>query len=86
MLPPLHTLPSKRWAREQFIYETCALRFIPGPPKRFAQLVGLMFSTTCMVLAFLERRLAMVIVAVLLFVASFLSGLFDTCPACVVFG
>lgn len=60
-------------------------RFSAGTPKRFAQLVGLAFAATCTVLAFLEHFLAMVIVAACLFAASFLSGYFDLCLACLVF-
>ncbi|CAM9925504.1 unnamed protein product, partial [Scytosiphon promiscuus] len=60
-------------------------RFKPGSPKRFAQLVGLLFATACTVLALYEHYLEMVVVAAVLLAASFLAGFCDICPACTVF-
>ncbi|CAM9678536.1 unnamed protein product [Ectocarpus fasciculatus] len=60
--------------------------FTSGAPKRFAQSIGLVFSATCMVLAFFKQYHAMEAVAACLFGASFLAGFCDFCIACVIFG
>lgn len=61
-------------------------RFKSGAPRRFAQMIGLVFSASCMVLAFVKQYRAMEVLAVVLFGASLLSGFCDVCVACVIFG
>ncbi|CAN0001692.1 unnamed protein product, partial [Ectocarpus fasciculatus] len=61
-------------------------RFTPGAPKRFAQLIGLLFAAVSMVLAFLEQYVAMGVIGACLFGASFLQGFGNFCIACRVFG
>ena len=62
-------------------------RPVPGPPKRFAQTVGLAFSTTALVLLFaLDSALAArSVVAVLVLFAS-LEAFVGFCAGCFVFG
>ncbi|CAM9250730.1 unnamed protein product, partial [Ectocarpus fasciculatus] len=60
--------------------------FTAGPPKRFAQAIGLMFAASCMVLAFCKQNVAMACLAAGLFGASFLAGFVDFCIACAIFG
>lgn len=61
-------------------------RLVPGPPKRFAQAVGLAFSATSLVLAFgFGLWLAAQVVLGLLAGAAFLEAVFGLCLGCRVF-
>jgi len=61
-------------------------KLVPGPPKRFAQAIGLAFSTTALVLSLLGYGLAAQIVVGLLIVAALLESVFGFCLGCVIFG
>ncbi|MGD0392182.1 MAG: DUF4395 domain-containing protein [Acidimicrobiales bacterium] len=62
-------------------------RLVPGPPKRFAQAIGVVFSTTALVLwyGFGLGTAAWVVVS-LLAVAAFLESALGICLGCIVFG
>lgn len=64
---------------------TRAGSFTPGHPKRFAQSIGFVLAAVCTVLAFLELRVVMGIVALCLFGASALAAFFDVCLGCIIF-
>ncbi|CAM9784203.1 unnamed protein product [Pylaiella littoralis] len=59
--------------------------FTSGHPKRFAQSIGFVLAAVCTVLAFLELRVVMGIVALCLFGASALAAVFDVCLGCIIF-
>lgn len=60
-------------------------RLTPGPPKRFAQTIGVAFSTTALVLAlFVGANSAKVAIAPLT-VAAFLEAAFGFCLGCKIF-
>ena len=61
-------------------------KLVPGPPKRFAQAVGVAFSTTALVLwyGFGEHAASYVVVG-LLTCAAFLEAAFGICLGCKVF-
>ncbi len=61
-------------------------KLVPGPPKRFAQSVGLVFSSTALVLSLFGLGLAAQIVVGLLIVAATLECVFGLCLGCVAFG
>ena len=61
-------------------------RMVAGPPKRFAQLVGLMFSSTAAVLWLFDFGVASRIVAAALFAAALLESVFAVCLGCIMFG
>jgi hypothetical protein len=63
-----------------------APRYVPGPPKRFAQGMGAVMSTTAAVLAlgFGQDRLALLVVAAILVAAVLESG-FGYCVGCRIF-
>ncbi|HEY7633307.1 MAG TPA: DUF4395 domain-containing protein, partial [Thermoleophilaceae bacterium] len=63
-----------------------AERLVPGPPKRFAQGIGVAFSLTAAVLAlgFAEHTAAYVVLA-LLIVAATLESVFGICLGCRLF-
>ena len=62
-------------------------RPVPGPPKRFAQTVGLVFSTTALVLLFaLESTLAAKVVLAVLTLFASLEAFVGFCAGCFVFG
>ena len=61
-------------------------RFVAGPPKRFAQFVGLVFASTASVLHLLELGTAARVVAGLLAGAAFLESAFAVCLGCIAFG
>ena len=59
---------------------------VPGPPKRFAQGIGVVFSTTALVLAFgFGQTTAAWVVLALLACAAFLEAAFGICLGCKVF-
>jgi hypothetical protein len=62
-------------------------KFVPGPPKRFAQAVGLTFTTVAAVasLGFGLETFANVLVAIIL-VFAVLESVFGLCAGCWVFG
>jgi len=60
-------------------------RFVAGPPKRFAQFVGLVFSATASVLWLLDLPTASRVVATALAAAAFLEAVFALCLGCIMF-
>jgi hypothetical protein len=60
-------------------------RFVPGPPKRLAQGIGLAFSATSLLLAGRGRRRAAYRVLAGLLVAASLEAFFGICLACKAF-
>lgn len=61
-------------------------RLVPGPPKRFAQAIGLAFSSTALVLSLLGLPLAAQVVTGLLVVAALLEAALGFCLGCQIFG
>lgn len=62
-------------------------RLVAGPPKRFAQAIGVVFSVTAAVLAVgFDQWLAAQIVLALLVVAATLESVFGVCLGCIAFG
>ena len=61
-------------------------RLVAGPPKRFAQFIGLLFSSTASVLWLLDLGTAARIVAAMLAAAAFLESAFALCLGCIMFG
>ncbi|MXP22925.1 DUF4395 family protein [Gordonia sp. HNM0687] len=61
-------------------------KLVPGPPKRFAQTIGLVFSGSALVLSLLGLGLAAQIVTAGLVVAATLEFAFGLCLGCVAFG
>lgn len=62
-------------------------KLVPGPPKRFAQSVGAVFSLTALVLHFgFGATLAADVVLGLLAVAASLEAFFAVCLGCMMFG
>jgi hypothetical protein len=61
-------------------------RFVPGPPKRFAQGIGLVFATTAAVLALpLGQRTSAYVVLAALVGAATLEAAFGFCLGCKIF-
>lgn len=61
-------------------------RLVAGPPKRFAQFIGLLFSVTASVLWLLDLETAARIVAAMLAGAALLESAFAVCLGCIMFG
>jgi Domain of unknown function (DUF4395) len=62
-------------------------KFVPGPPKRFAQAIGVAFSTTAVILWFgFGLGTAASVVIALLAVAAVLESVFGLCLGCIAFG
>ncbi|MHB1089947.1 MAG: DUF4395 domain-containing protein [Ilumatobacteraceae bacterium] len=61
-------------------------RFVPGPPKRFAQGVGAAFTLTATVLIVAGATTPARIVIAVLVIAAFLEAVFAICLGCIVFG
>lgn len=61
-------------------------RFVAGPPKRFAQFIGLVFSASASVLWLLDLGTASRVVAAALAAAAFLEAALALCLGCVMFG
>ena len=59
---------------------------MPGPPKRFAQGVGVVFSVTALVLTGLGYWTAAEVVLGLLATAAFLESALGVCLGCLTFG
>lgn len=61
-------------------------RLVPGPPKRFAQAIGVVFSVTALVLTYgFDQWTAAQVVIGLLVVAAFLESAFGYCLGCKIF-
>jgi hypothetical protein len=60
-------------------------RFVPGPPKRFAQGVGLVFSGGALLSAALGWHTVAVVLIAFLLVAATLESVFAVCLGCMVF-
>jgi hypothetical protein len=61
-------------------------KFVPGPPKRFAQAIGLSFGVIALVLFAVDQPMASRIVIAGLVGAAFLESAFAFCLGCVIFG
>jgi hypothetical protein len=62
-------------------------KLVPGPPKRFAQAIGVLFSSTAMILWFgFGLSTAALVVVGLLAAAAFLEAAFGLCLGCMTFG
>ncbi len=59
---------------------------VPGPPKRFAQGMGAVMSTTALVLAFAVSHTAADVVLILFLPAAALESIFGYCVGCKIFG
>jgi len=60
-------------------------KFVPGPPKRFAQTVGLIFASAALVLALLDNSgAARIVIAALIFAAA-LESILAICLGCIMF-
>jgi hypothetical protein len=62
-----------------------AEKFVPGPPKRFAQAMGVTFSVAALVLTLLGYDLAARVVLAMLLTAAILESVFALCLGCKVF-
>ena len=60
-------------------------KFVPGPPKRFAQTIGLTFAATALALTLLGFSTAAQLVIAALIVAAFLEAAFAICLGCIAF-
>jgi hypothetical protein len=61
-------------------------KMVPGPPKRFAQTIGLVVSGTALVLSLLGFGLAAQIVTGVLIIAALLESALGFCLGCTIFG
>lgn len=61
-------------------------KLVPGPPKRFAQAIGLVVSGAAFVLSLLGFGLAAQLTTGVLIVAATLESVFGFCLGCVIFG
>ncbi len=60
-------------------------KFVPGPPKRFAQTIGLTFAATALALTMLGFSTAAQLVIAALIVAAVLEAAFAICLGCIAF-
>ncbi|MFZ8935954.1 MAG: DUF4395 domain-containing protein [Ilumatobacteraceae bacterium] len=60
-------------------------KFVPGPPKRFAQTIGLTFAATALTLTLLDYSLATKLVIAALIFAATLESVFAICLGCIMF-
>lgn len=60
-------------------------KIVPGPPKRFAQTIGLVFSSSALLLALLDFSLAAKLVIAGLIFAALLESVFAICLGCIAF-
>jgi hypothetical protein len=61
-------------------------KYVPGPPKRFAQSIGVLFSTTAVILHFgFGATTAAYVVLGLLATAALLESVFAVCLGCIAF-
>lgn len=61
-------------------------KLVPGPPKRFAQTIGLVVSGAALILSLFGLGLAAQIVTGILIVAALLESVFAFCLGCTIFG
>jgi hypothetical protein len=61
-------------------------KLVPGPPKRFAQTIGLVVSGAALILSVLGLGLAAQLVTGLLIVAALLESVLGFCLGCTIFG
>lgn len=61
-------------------------KLVPGPPKRFAQTIGLVLSSVALVLSLLGYGLAAQIAIGFLIAAATLESVFGFCLGCTIFG
>lgn len=60
-------------------------RFVPGPPKRFAQAIGALFSSAAALAWLLGAHTVSVVVLGFLLVAALLEALFAVCLGCIAY-
>ena len=60
-------------------------KFVPGPPKRFAQTIGLTFAASALVLTLLDYSFAANLVIAALIFAATLESVFAICLGCIMF-
>ena len=60
-------------------------KFVPGPPKRFAQTIGLTFAASALVLTLLDYSFAAKLVIAALIFAATLESVFAICLGCIMF-
>jgi hypothetical protein len=60
-------------------------KFVPGPPKRFAQTIGLTFAATALILTLLSFSTAAQLVIAALIMAATLESVFAICLGCIMF-
>lgn len=60
-------------------------KFVPGPPKRFAQTIGLTFAASALMLSLLDYSVAAKLVIVALIFAATLESVFAICLGCIMF-
>lgn len=60
-------------------------KMVPGPPKRFAQTIGLTFAATALILSLLDYSFAAQLVIATLFFAAALESVFAVCLGCIMF-
>ncbi len=60
-------------------------KFVPGPPKRFAQTIGLTFAATALALTLLGFSTAAQLVITALIIAATLESVFAICLGCIMF-
>ena len=60
-------------------------KFVPGPPKRFAQTIGLTFAATALTLTLLDYSVAAKLVIAALIFAATLESVFAICLGCIMF-
>lgn len=60
-------------------------RMVPGPPKRFAPLVGLLFSAAACTLYIADMPVASRVAVLMLTAAAFLEAAFGLCLGCIMF-
>jgi hypothetical protein len=60
-------------------------KFVPGPPKRFAQTIGLTFAATSLALTLLGFSTAAQLVIAALIIAATLESVFAICLGCIMF-
>ncbi len=61
-------------------------KLVPGPPKRFAQAIGVVFSLTASALWIADLQGAARVVAAMLMAAAALESIFGFCLGCTIFG